>query len=185
LTAGCALQQGLTDSRRDLSELIEVPLRKLPALLILSLLTLASAATLAQGANPFLGTWDIDIRQSDFGSSTAPANMSRTYFDHHDETYTYMVITTAQDGSLSGTTARYSYSGEQYPIAGFNQDQRATISYRKIGETTVEYTVYLNGEVQQIGAKVVTPNYQQLRIVIQFPNSDQEDQVLVFNNRNR
>ena len=160
-------------------------IRRISALLIFSLLVLASSATLAQGANPFLGTWDIDIRQSNFGSATPPANMSRTYFDHGDETYTYMVITTAQDGSLSGTTARYSYSGEQYPIASFNQDQQARISYRKIGETTVEYTVYLNGEVQQIGAKVVTPNYQHLRIIIQFPNSEQEDQVLVFNKRGR
>jgi hypothetical protein len=39
--------------------------------------------------------------------------------------------------------------------------------------------------VQQIGAKVVTPNYQQLRIIVQFPDSDQEDQVLVFNRRSR
>jgi len=125
----------------------------------------------------------MDIRRSNFGSATAPANLSRTYFDHGDETYTYMVITTAQDGSVSGTTAHYSYSGERYSIASFNQDQSAEISYQKIAPTTVEYTVYLNGEVQQIGAKVVAPNYQQLRIIIQFPNSDQEDQVLVFNKR--
>ncbi|GJM11801.1 MAG: hypothetical protein DHS20C12_02040 [Pseudohongiella sp.] len=158
-------------------------IKKISALLIAFLCTLASATTLAQGANPFLGTWDIDIGQSNYGSATAPANLSRTYFDHGDESYTYMVITTAQDGSLSGSTARYSYSGEQYPIASFNQDISATISYRKIAPTTVEYTVYVDGAVQQIGAKVVTPNYQQLRIIIQFPNSDQEDQILVFNKR--
>lgn len=159
-------------------------LRILSASLATFLFTLLSATTLAQSANPFIGTWDIDLGQSNFGSATVPANLSRSYFDHGDETYTYMVITTAQDGSLSGTTARYSFSGERYAIANFNQDPRATISYRKIAPTTVEYTVYLDGEVQQIGAKVVTPNYQQLRIIIQFPNSDQEDQVLVFNKRN-
>ena len=153
------------------------------ALMIALLSTLLSATTLAQSANPFIGTWDIDISQSNFGSATVPANLSRTYFDHGDETYTYMVITTAQDGSLSGSTARYSYSGEQYSIASFNQDQSAKISYRMIAPTTVEYRVYLDGEVQQIGAKVVAPNYQQLRIIIQFPNSDQEDQILVFNKR--
>ncbi len=160
-------------------------IKTISALLFLSTITLISSITLAQGANPFIGTWDIDLRQSNFGSATVPANMSRTYFDHGDQTYTYMVITTAQNGSLSGTTSRYSYSGDQYPIASFNQEQMAMISYRKLGETTVEYTVYLDGEVQQIGAKVVTPNYQQLRIVVQFPNSDQQDQVLVFNRRSR
>ena len=160
-------------------------LKNTPAFLIFSLLTLISSAALAQGANPFIGTWDIDIGQSDFGSANAPANISRTYFDHGDQTYTYMVITTAQNGSLSGSTARYSYSGERYPIASFNQNQRSTISYTKIGETAAEYTVYLNGEVQQKGAKVVTPNYQQLRIIIEFPNSEQENQILVFNRRNQ
>jgi hypothetical protein len=158
-------------------------LKKISALLIASLFTLVSATTLAQGANPFLGTWDIDIRQSNFGSAIVPVNLSRTYFDHGDGTYTYMVITTAQDGSLSSSTSRYSYSGEQYSIASSNQNQSASISYRKIAPTTVEYTVYLDGEVQQIGAKVVAPNYQQLRIIIQFPNTDQKDQVLVFNKR--
>lgn len=157
--------------------------KKMSALLIAFLSTMFNATTFAQSANPFVGTWDIDIRRSNFGSDTAPANLSRTYFDHGDETYTYMVITTAQDGSLSGTTSRYSYSGEQYAIASFNSDQSARISYQKIAPTTVEYTVYLDGEVQQIGAKIVAPNYQQLRIIIQFPNSDQEDQVLVFNKR--
>ncbi len=158
-------------------------IKRISALTIALMFSLLSASTLAQSANPFIGTWDIDVSQSNFGSATAPAKLSRSYFDHGDETYTYMVITTAQDGSLSGTTARYSYSGERYSIANFNQNPRATISYRKIAPTTVEYTVYLDGEAQQIGAKVVTPNYQQLRIIIQFPNSDLEDQILVFNKR--
>lgn len=156
---------------------------KLQSLLAAFLLCMISTCTLAQGANPFIGTWDIDLSSSNFGSGTPPVNMSRTYYDHHDNTYTYMVITTSEDGALSGTTARYSYSGERYPIASFNQGQAAMISYRKISDTTVEYTVYLNGETQQIGAKLVSPNYQQLTIAIQFPNSDLEDQVLVFNKR--
>lgn len=156
---------------------------KLHSLLTAILLCMISISALAQGANPFIGTWDIDLRSSDFGSAAVPANISRTYYDHHDNTYTYMVITTAQDGSVSGTTSRYSYSGERYPIASFNQDQAAMISYTKIGDTSVQYTVYLNGEAQQIGAKFVSPNYQQLTIAIQFPNSDLEDQILVFNKR--
>lgn len=40
------------------------------------------------------------------------------------------------------------------------------ISYSKISDTTVEYTVYLNGETLQIGARLVSPNYQQLTINI-------------------
>lgn len=140
-------------------------------------------SALGQGENPFIGTWDIDFRESDFGSAVPPANMSRTYVDHGDATYTYIVITTNADSTLSASTSRYSYSGEQTPIAAFNQVQQASISYRKIGDTSVEYTVYVDGEIQQIGSKFVSPNYQQLSISIQYPNSDQDNQILIFNKR--
>lgn len=95
---------------------------KLPSPLIALLLVIFSTAALSQSANPFIDTWDIDLEESDFGSAMPPANMSRTYFDHGDDTYTYMVITTAEDGSLGGTTTHYSYSGDRYPIASFDQD---------------------------------------------------------------
>ncbi len=146
-------------------------------------LFLVAPVLMAQSGNPFIGSWEVDLRSSNFGSATPPQDLVRTYFDHGDDTYTYMVITTGQDGTVSGTTSHYSYSGDNYPIANFNQDIRAQISYNKINDTTVEYTVYVNGEAQQIGAKFISPNYQQLTISIQFPNSDQDDQILVFNRR--
>jgi len=158
-------------------------LRRIPALIAVVAVLILSQSVLAQGGNPFIGTWDIDFSASSFGSAVPPANMSRTYVDHGDDSYTYIVITTNPDSSLSATTSHYSYSGEQTPIASFNQDQQATISYRKINNTTVEYTVYIDGEVQQIGAKFISPNYQQLTISIQYPNSDEENQILIFNKR--
>jgi len=84
---------------------------------------------------------------------------------------------------VNASSAHYTYGGEEHPIANFNQQVRGTISYHRINDTTVEYTVYVDGEVAQIGAKFISPNYQQLTIAIQTPNSDQEDQILVFNKR--
>lgn len=143
-----------------------------------------SAATSAQGENPFIGTWDIDMSRSNFGSATPPASMSRTYYDHGDGSYSYIVVTINQDGVVNASSAHYDYSGNTHPIANFNQDVQATISYRKTHDTSVEYTVYVDGVVSQIGAKFVSPNFQQLSIAIQSPNSDQQDQILIFNKRN-
>lgn len=158
-------------------------LKRTQVLLAAVVLTTLSLDAVSQSTNPFVGSWDIDLRASNFGSTIPPTNMSRTYFDHEDGTYTYMVITTNQDGTLAGSTAHYSYSGDQYPIASFTGDQRALISYRRTNDNTVEYTVHLNGAVQQIGAKFISPNQQQLSIAIQYPNSDQENQLLIFNRR--
>jgi len=137
----------------------------------------------AQSENPFLGTWDVDFRQSDFGSAAVPMELSRTYSDLGNGNYMYLVVTMNQDGTHSASSASYSYSGEQYPIASLDQLEAARISYRRINESTVEYTVRLGDEVSQIGAKFISPNYQQLTIAIQFPDSDQNDQILVFNRR--
>lgn len=155
---------------------------KFLASLILAFISTATFAQ-SQSENPFIGTWDIDFEESDFGNAPVPQNMSRTYADLGDGNYMYLVVTINEDGTLSGTSASYSYSGEKYPIASLDQLQAARISYSKINETTVEYTVYVGGQVSQIGAKFISPNYQQLTIAIQYPNSSQEDQILRFNRR--
>lgn len=155
-------------------------LKKLLAILSLSFF---STTLFAQGENPFIGTWDIDLQRSNFGSAAEPASMARTYYNHGDGSYSYIVVTTNADGVVNASSATYTYSGDSYPIANFNQNVRATISYNRINDTTVEYTVYVDGEVSQIGAKFISPNYQQLTIAIQTPNSNQEDQILIFNRR--
>ena len=137
---------------------------------------LASSLGLAQSENPFIGTWDIDMDESNFGSTTAPQNMSRSYTDLGNGSYAYQVATVRQDGTLGLSSAIYSYSGEQYPIVSFDElPEPAMISYNRINDTTVEYTVRVGGEVSQIGSKFISPNYQRLTISIQFPNSDQEE----------
>ena len=159
--------------------------KKLQSLLAALVISVLSVGALAQSENPFIGTWDLDFVQSDFGSATVPQNMSRTYADLGDGNYMYLVVTISKEGTLGGSSASYSYSGEQYPIASLDELQAAHISYRKINETTVEYTIHagLGGEVSQIGAKFISPSYQRLTIGIQLPDSDQKDQILVFNRR--
>ena len=143
-----------------------------------------STASLAQTENPFIGAWDINFDESDFGSATPPQNMSRSYTDLGGGSYAYQVATVALDGSLNLTSAIYTYSGQKYPIVSFDElPAPARISYRRINETTVEYTVTLDDEVTQIGAKFIAPNYQRLTISIQYPNSGQENQILVFDRR--
>lgn len=156
---------------------------KFKQILAIFSLTLLSTTIFAQSENPFIGTWDIDLQRSNFGSAAEPAAMARTYYDHGDGSYSYILVTTNAEGVVNASSAHYSYSGETHPIANFDQNVRATISYNRINDTTVEYTVYVDGEVTQIGAKFISPNYQQLTIAIQTPNSNQEDQILIFNRR--
>ncbi|MBT8145988.1 MAG: hypothetical protein KJN90_04000 [Gammaproteobacteria bacterium] len=152
--------------------------------LISAFILLATSSAMAQNENPFIGTWDIDMDESDFGSNAAPQNMSRSYTDLGNGSYAYQVATVSQDGTLGLSSAIYSYSGQEYPIVSFDElPAPAMISYNRINDTTVEYTVRLGDEVSQIGSKIISPNYQRLTISIQFPGTDQENQILIFNKR--
>ena len=156
----------------------------LATFLVTLFVVLASSSGLAQSENPFIGTWDIDMDESDFGSNDAPANMSRSYTDLGNGSYAYQVATARVDGTLGLSSAIYSYSGQEYPIVSFDElPAPAMISYRRINDATVEYTIRSENEITQIGSKFISPNYQRLTISIQFPNSDQENQILIFNRR--
>ena len=137
----------------------------------------------AQAENPFIGTWDLDLAGSQFGGAAPPVRMSRSYGTLGDGSYMYLVVVTNEDGSLGGSSATYRFDGAQYPIATLNQTVQANISYRIINERNVEYTVWVGGQVTQIGAKTVSPNGSQLTIAIQYPNSSQANQILRFNRR--
>ncbi len=155
------------------------------AIIFVLLTLLFCPALLAQGENPFVGTWDIDKAASDFGGAPVPANMSRTYADLGNGSYMYLVATVNPDGSLSGSSATYNYSGSRYPIASLDPVNQARISYRKLNERTVEYRVFVQDVLTQIGAKTISPDGRVLQIAIQYPNSpsSQASQILVFNKR--
>ena len=154
-------------------------------LLLATTMCLSSLSILAQGENPFVGTWDINISASDFGGAPAPANMSRTYADLGDGSYIYMVATVNQDSTLSGSSATYRYDGGQYPIASLTPGAQAKISYRRLNDRTIEYRVHVEDILTQIGAKTISPDGRVLRIAIQFPSAQgsQNNQILEFDRR--
>lgn len=152
--------------------------------LITFFVLLSSSITLAQSEDPFIGSWDIILAESDFGSSVPPLNMSRSYTDIGNGSYAYQVVRVNPDQTLSLTSAIYSFDGKEYPIVSLDEfEEPALISYRKINAETVDYTVRIGGVVTQIGAKFISPDHQRLSISIQFPNTDQKNQVLIFKRR--
>lgn len=149
------------------------------------LIFLFPLSVVGQSENPFVGTWDIDISASDFGGAEPPQNMSRTYADLGEGSFMYLVATVSPDGVIGGSSATYRYDQRRYPIASITAGSQATISYRKINDRTVEYSVRVGEQLTQIGAKTISPDGRILRIAIQFPaaQGDQGSQILAFNRR--
>jgi len=137
----------------------------------------------AQDENPFIGVWDLDSADSNFGSSTVPTNMIRTYADAADGAFMYLLVTMNEDGSIGGSSATYKYDNQENTIASLNPDAQARISYRKVNEKTVEYTVRVDGVTTQIGAKTISPDGSVLTIVIQSIGGQVNNQILKFDRR--
>ncbi len=153
--------------------------------MFLALVLLISISSSAQDANPFVGTWDLDKAASNFGSAPVPSNMIRTYQDLGDGSFMYLLVTINADESIGGSSATYRYDRKEYPIASLNQNNSTTISYRRDNEKTVEYTVHVDGNPLQLGAKSISPDGRVLTIVIQNADaqSNVNNQILRFNRR--
>lgn len=151
-------------------------------LLTLCALLLPFAAS-AQDENPFIGVWDLDTADSNFGNSPVPTNMIRTYADAADGAFMYLLVTINEDGSIGGSSATYKYDNQENTIASLNPDAQARISYRKVNDKTVEYIVRVDGLTTQIGAKSISPDGSVLTIVIQNIGGEVNNQILKFDRR--
>ena len=141
----------------------------------------------AQTKNPFLGTWDLDAANSDFGEASFPKNIIRNYSEMDNDEFMYLVITINQDESIGGSSAHYKYDGVNNSIATIDGNgSGATISYYYVNGRTVEYTIRNAGLTTQIGAKTLSPDSRVLTIVIQNIDSEggnSSSQILRFNRR--
>ena len=98
----------------------------------------------AQDDNPFIGVWDLDKPDSNFGSIPVPEDMIRTYANAAGGAFMYLLVTMNADESIGGSSATYRYDNQENTIASLNPDSQATISYRKVNDKTVEYIVRVN-----------------------------------------
>lgn len=150
-------------------------------------LCMLSFAASAQSENPFIGTWDLDAANSDFGDAPVPEDMIRTYIETAGGGYMYLLVTINQDGSIGGSSASYKYDGASNSIATIGgAGAQTTISYFQVNGRTVEYTIRNGGRTSQIGAKTLSPDSRVLTIVIQNINAqggNSSSQILRFNRR--
>jgi hypothetical protein len=147
---------------------------------------LFSFAASAQSENPFIGTWDLDEPNSDFGSAQVPSAMTRTYIETGGGGFMYLLVTISPEGTIGGSSASYRYDGASNSIATIGGSAQTTISYFQVNGRTVEYTIRNAGRTSQIGAKTLSPDSRVLTIVIQNINSEggsSSSQILRFNRR--
>ena len=97
----------------------------------------------ALAADPFVGTWVLDVAKSSFSPGPAPAAVTLTTRDIGNGKFNTTLDATEQNGKVEHFEITYANDGADYPVAGPVPDQ--TVSCKYISTQTLEITLKIGG----------------------------------------
>jgi hypothetical protein len=131
-----------------------------------------SAVALGAGADPEIGTWQLNLSKSTFPSGTAPKSQTRIYSQSPQGT-TVLVKTVNADGTQSTVRSTYRFDGQDYPVSGSSDADTlmvkqvdansATAVLKKGGKAvgTLDRMVSKDGKMLTVKTKATAANGQQ------------------------
>ncbi len=123
--------------------------------LVIIVIAAAAVESAAQGADPIIGTWELNVAKSKYTSGRAPKSQTRTYM------VAGQVIKASSkgvDGSGKPTSASWTvnYDGRYRPQTG-NPDAD-TLSLKRVDAFTTEFTQKRTGKVVITGTRTISPD---------------------------
>jgi hypothetical protein len=107
-------------------------------------LSATTVVAAADGADPAIGTWTLNLDKSKFHDGTAPKSMTRTY--SASAAGTDMKVTgVAADGTAISQTVTLTYDGKDCAVTGGSVYD--TLSLTKINGSTVKSVLKKDGKV--------------------------------------
>src|SRR5271170_7331308 len=95
-------------------------------------------------ADPFIGTWMLDVAKSSYSPGPAPAAVTVTTRDIGNGKFNTTIDVTEQDGKVMHFEITYANDGADYPIAGPVPGETASSKY--VGTQTLESTLKISGK---------------------------------------
>jgi hypothetical protein len=130
--------------------------RLLRATALVMIVIAAPAVELAaQGTDPVVGTWELNIAKSKYTSGRAPKSETRTYVVAGQD---IKASSKGVDGSGKPTAASWTmnYDGKYRPQTG-NPDAD-TLSLKRVNAFTVKFTQKRAGKVVITGTRAISPD---------------------------
>ena len=122
----------------------------------------------AAQANPFVGTWVLNVAKSTFTPGPAPKSQTGIY---EVVGAGVRVNSTGVDGQGKPISTRYTanFDGKDYPVTG-NADYDAIV-LRRVDANTIEFTRKRAGKVVQTGTNVVSKDGKTRTITVDGTNA--------------
>jgi hypothetical protein len=136
----------------------------------------------AQAADPLIGTWELNIAKSKYGSGPAPKSETRTYVVAGQDTKATSKGVDA-DGKPTSAQWTVNYDGKDRPATG-NPDLDA-LSLKRIDPFTSEFTQKKAGKVVATGTRVISKDGKVMTITTKGTNAKGQpfNDVEVFDKR--
>jgi hypothetical protein len=137
------------------------------AIAVLSMMALAGTA-LAQGADPSLGTWKLNLAKSTYSGSAAPKSQTVKYETSSMGT-TVTTDGVAADGSKTSQKYTTKYDGKDVPLSGSaNAD---TVALTRIDALTIERIDKKAGKVVQTIRRTIAADGKTMTVVTKGTNA--------------
>ena len=114
---------------------------------------LALAVLGAQGTDPFIGTWKLNVAKSKYTSGAAPKSQTATY-EAAGSGYKVSVRLEPASGPVMEWSFTTNLDGKDAPITGSNPNGD-TIAAKRVNATTLEFTSRKGGKVTLTQRNVV------------------------------
>jgi hypothetical protein len=133
----------------------------------------------AAGADPVVGTWQLNVSKSTFTAGQAIKSQTRTY-SQSGPTITLDMKTVGADGKESTTHTTYEFNGKDAPVMG-NPDYD-TLLPKRVDSNTAEFTLKKGGKTVGTTSRMVSKDGGTLtsKTKITTATGDKSENVLVF-----
>ena len=113
-------------------------------ILAVCVITTFPSHALAQGPNPLIGTWTLNIAKSNFSPGPPPKSSTRTYTQNGDG-LKFVTAGVNADGSAGKNSWAAHFDGKDYPMVGNPNADMVTITM--VGASTMDFTSKKGGKV--------------------------------------
>ena len=110
----------------------------------------------AQGTDPLVGTWKLNVAASTYSPGPPPKSLTKTYEDRGEGVLLSVDKGVDATGTPTWNHIAFKYDGKDYPLATSTSKTFDTISYKRVDATTIEYTVKYDGKVSTITTRTIS-----------------------------
>jgi len=147
--------------------------------LFAAMLATMSAAALAAGPDPVVGTWQLNAAHSTFTAGPALKSQTRTY-TQSDGGIALVMKTVTADGHEVTTQTAYHLDGKDYPVTG--TPDYDSLSAKQVNARTASFTLKKGGKAVGTTTRTVSKDGKLLtsKTKLTTAQGDKSESVMVF-----